>query len=138
MESIYSTSNPKKISGDVFQVYQYIKIEEAVKIYKSFKNNKKNKYINTKHAIRRMANRLGDQNTGYAIRFHKLNLENYPNSTHCLINLGGFLEDAGELEKSKKYYSKAKSLLKIDPDLNDYLKHFFEDFLEEQLLNSKK
>ncbi len=111
------------------------KIEEAVQLYHNYKKEPKNKFVDIKNEIRRMANRLGDRGKeDYALIFHQMNAKDNPNSLLVMVNLAQFYEGLGRTEEAGNTYSKTKSLLNKDLEINEYLRHYIEDFVEEKLL----
>lgn len=107
-------------------------INEAVKVYEAYKSNPENIYQNTMTSIRRMANQMGrNGKLEYSLKFHELNVRDNPTSVHAMLNLSQCIEDVYGVEKARSYYLRAKKLLSTDTKLNEYLRHYFEDYIEE-------
>jgi hypothetical protein len=136
LEVIKRYSKPKeKISEIIFNLAMKDSIQMAMQVYKDYKTNTKNKYVDTSNEIRRMATQLGrNGKLEYCKIFYELNSKDYPENTLILVNLAQLVEeDFKDIKIAKELYAKILTLLKFDNQTNDYLKHYIEDYANEKL-----
>lgn len=129
----YSFSNQNGINK-VYELATNNNINEAIRVYKEFTNDPKNKYVDVSREIRRIATKVGRNNKlEYSKVLYELAHNDYPNNTHILVNLAQLYEDLKNKPKAIELYKKTLSLLSIDRQTNNYLKHYIEDYVIKRL-----
>lgn len=125
----------KSIADQIYTLAMDDNMEEAMQVYKSFINNPMNKYVDISKEIRRTATRIGrNEKLDYSKLLYEQILIDYPNNTHVLVNLAQVHEDLKNMDKAVELYKKTLTLLKIDRQTNNYLKHYIEDYIRKRLI----
>ena len=116
MKAILAYQPQKNLTELLSEALSSNNLSEAVKLYREFKNNPVNKYVETETEINQFGYSLiSTRKTEQAVEILKLNTESYPQSANAFDSLAEAYLAAGKTEMAIKTYEQA---LKIDPTLS--------------------
>jgi tetratricopeptide (TPR) repeat protein len=113
MKAIMAYVPKKPLSETMMDALQAGEVEQAKKLFREYKNDPANAYLNPEATVNTLGYRLMElKRLDQAIEIFKLNVEAFPQSANVYDSLGEAYFNAGNNELALKNYEKA---VELDP-----------------------
>ncbi len=116
MKTILGYIPKKELSEMLMEMLLKNDVAAAIKLYRAFKSDSVNAYLNTENSINSLGYRLIEMNRlNQAIEIFKLNVESYPQSANAYDSLAEAYTKNGNKELAIKNY---KKVLELNPKMS--------------------
>lgn len=113
MEAILNFSDEPALDDLIKDTIARDGLAAAIKAFRKFKADKKNKYVDTEEFVNELGYRLlSEKKVSDAISVFKLNTEYYPDRANPYDSLGEAYETAGQMELARQNYEKGVRIAK--------------------------